>query len=133
LSCTNHYHSHPAANLIITENSRIRSVDSSTRLISTRVGNGYAVTDGAPTVARDAKLWEPADATPAADGSVYISSSFDNRLMRLDRNGELITVAGGGDFVRIGTQAGGAAEVVLTNPQGFGLDEDIEGLFCAHD
>src|SRR5205823_11752989 len=68
--------SDPAGKLIIAENSRIRSVDSSTRLISTRVGNGYAVKDGAPTVARDAKLWEPADATPAADGSVYISSSF---------------------------------------------------------
>src|SRR6266566_3950137 len=118
--------SDPAGNLIIAENSRIRSVDSSTRLISTRVGNGYAVTDGAPTVARDAKLWEPADATPAADGSVYISSSFDNRLMRLDRNGELITVAGGGEFVRIGTQPGSSTEVALTNPQGIWLDKNNE-------
>jgi len=125
--------SDPAGNLIIAENSRIRSVDSSTRLISTRVGNGYAVTDGAPTVARDAKLWEPADATPAADGSVYISSSFDNRLMRLDRNGELITVAGGGEFVRIGTQPGSSTEVALTNPQGIWLDKNNEVFFSDDD
>jgi len=83
-----------SGNLIVAENHRIRSVDSSTRLISTRVGNGGSIIDDPSTLAFHVKLWEPAYAAAAPDGSLYITSSFSNRLLRRDRNGDLVSAAG---------------------------------------
>lgn len=122
-----------AGNLTIAELFRIRSVDSSTRLISTKVGNGHAVLDGTTTVALGATLWEPANALPAADGSVYITSTFDNRLLRLDRDGKLTTAAGGGAFVTRGSQPGSSTEVALILPQGIWLGKNDEVFFSDDD
>jgi hypothetical protein len=98
----NYVLSDPAGNLIISEDCRIRSVDSSTRLISTIVGNGDPVTDDAHAQALQGGLWEPANAIPAPDGSVLITSSFGDRLLRLERNGELASLAGGGEICGYG-------------------------------
>lgn len=133
VTCPNYVLLDGAGNLIIAELYRIRSVEASSRLISTIVGNGHAVMDGATTVALGATLSEPANAVPAADGSVYITSSFDNRLLRLDRNGKLRSAAGGGEFVTMGTQPGSSTEVALTNPQGIWLDKNNEVFFSDDD
>jgi sugar lactone lactonase YvrE len=111
-------------NLIISENHRIRSVDSSTRLISTKVGSGDPIVDDPRTLAFRVQLREPANSVVAPDGSLYITSSFSNRLVRLDRNGGLVSAAGGGSFVRMGSEPGLAARVALYNPQGVWLEDD---------
>ena len=123
----------PDGNLIFTEGRRIRSVDSLTHLISTRAGNSGSIVDDPSTLAFHAKLWEPAYAVASPDGSIYITSSFNNRLMRLDRNGDLVSVAGGGNYARVGSEPGLAAHVALTQPQGIWVDSDGEVFFSDND
>jgi sugar lactone lactonase YvrE len=119
-------------NLLIAENSRIRRVDASTNRISTVVGNGLPV--GSPTSepALNARLWEPANAVPAADGGVYITSSFSQRLVHINQQGELTTVAGGGELV-LGDVPGPALQVALYYPQGIWLDANGDVYFSDHD
>jgi len=112
-----------SGDLIIAENHRIRSVDSSTRLVSTRAGGLDSVIDDARTLAFRVQLREPANSVVAPDGSLYITSSFSNRLVRRDRNGGLISAAGGGSFARMGSEPGLAARVALYNPQGVWLED----------
>ncbi len=125
--------SDPAGNLIISENHRIRGVKSSTRLIWTKVGNGNSVIDDERTLAIHAKLWEPANAVATPNGSLYIASSFSNRLMRLDPDGDLTSAAGGGSFVHIGSEAGLAAQVALFHPQGIWLENNNDIFFSDYD
>ncbi len=127
-----HVVSDPAGNLTIAENHRIRRVDAATRRITTIVGNGLAVADDASTAALRAKLWEPANAVPAPDGTVYITSSFSNRVLRLDRDGNLTTVAGGGNPV-LGSEPGSASQVALYFPQGVWIDSDGDVYFSDYD
>lgn len=123
----------PPGNLIIVDNWRIRSVDSITGMISTRTGNGGSLIDDPSTLTIHAKLWEPAYAVAARDGSVYITSSFTNRLMRRDANGDLVSVAGGGNFARMGSGPGPAPQVALVQPQGVWLDNDGTVFFSDDD
>jgi sugar lactone lactonase YvrE len=125
--------SDPAGNLIISENHRIRSVKSSTRLIWTRVGNGNWVIDDERTLAIHAQLWEPANAVAAPNGSLYISSSLSNRLMRLGPDGDLTSAAGGGSFVHVGSEAGLAARVALFHPQGVWVEKNNDIFFSDYD
>jgi streptogramin lyase len=123
----------PSGNLIIAESHRIRSVDSSTRLISTRVGNGGSIVDDPRTLAFRVNIWEPAYAIAARDGSLYITSSLNNRLLRRDRNGDLVSAAGGGSFVHMGSEPGLAAQVALFQPQGVWLDSNGDVFFSDDD
>jgi sugar lactone lactonase YvrE len=112
----------PSGSLIISENHRIRSVNSSTRIISTRLGGGDAIIDDPRTLAFRVKLREPANSVVASDGTLYITSSFGNRLVRLGGDGDLVSAAGGGSFARMGSEPGLAARVALYNPQGIWLE-----------
>jgi len=128
-----HVVSDPAGNLIISENHRIRTIKSSTRMIWTRVGNGNSIIDDERTLAIHANLWEPANVVAAPNGSLYITSSFSNRLMRLGPDGDLTSVAGGGSFVHMGSEAGLAAQVALFRPQGIWLEKNNEVFFSDDD
>lgn len=117
-----------AGNLIVAEQYRIRRVDTSSKRITTIVGNGLPVADDAGAPASHAKLWEPAYAIPVTDGTVYITSSFSHRLLRLGSDGELTTVAGGGNPIR-GEEPGNASRVALNYPQGIWPDENGDVYF----
>jgi sugar lactone lactonase YvrE len=122
-----------ARNLVIAENSHIRSIEASTRLISTLVGRDLAAV-GDPRISDPAlKLLEPAVAVSAPDGSVYIASSFSNRLLHLDRNGRVASVAGGGEFVTMDTKPGPADQVALSYPQALWLDANGDAYFSDYD
>jgi sugar lactone lactonase YvrE len=125
--------SDPSGNLTVAELYRIRRVEASTRLITTVAGNGLPVTDASTTSALHAKLWEPAYAVPAPDGTVYITSSFSNRLLRVRNDGSLTTLAGGGDFTIAGSDPGDASQVALYYPQGIWLDDNGDVYFSDYD
>jgi len=118
-----------AGNLTFAEMNRVRRVDAATKLITTIVGNGLPAADDATTPALRAKLSEPAYAVPAPDGSVYITSSFGHRLLRLGPDGRMTTVAGGGDWVSHSSDPGPALEVALNYPQGVWIDDDGDPYF----
>jgi sugar lactone lactonase YvrE len=122
LQAPNHLAWTASGNLIISENHRIRSVSSSTRTISTRLGSADAIIDDPRTLAFRVKLREPANSVVAPDGTLYITSSFSNRLVRLGPNGDLVSAAGGGSFARTGSEPGLAARVALGYPQGIWLE-----------
>lgn len=120
-----------SGSLLISENHRIRSINSSTGIISTRLGSGDAIVDNPQTLAFRVKLREPANSVVAPDGTLYITSSFTNRLVRLGVGGDLVSAAGGGNFARMGSEPGLAARVALYNPQGIWVEG--EHVFFADD
>src|SRR5207244_4965706 len=73
-----------------------------------------------------------AEAAGDVDGTVYITSSFSNRVLRLDRDGNLTTVAGGGNPV-LGSEPGSASQVALYFPQGVWIDSDGDVYFSDYD
>jgi sugar lactone lactonase YvrE len=116
-------------NLIVAELFRIRRVNAMTHTITTVVGNGLPATSAtARTPALQAKLWEPAYVVPAPDGSVYITSSFSNRLLHVDPRGYVNTAAGGGNPI-YGERPALAFQVSLNYPQGIWLDDNGDVYF----
>jgi len=84
-------------NLFIADqgNYRIRKVDTNS-IITTVAGNGsYGHTgDGGP--ATNAGLGYPYDVAVDAAGNLFIADQFNNRIRKVDTNGIITTVAGGG-------------------------------------
>jgi sugar lactone lactonase YvrE len=94
----------------------VRKVDSE-GVITTVAGCGEAgfSLDGTP--ARIAKLDMPYGLAIAADGTVYISDSRNNRVRRVGHDGTLETVAGG-DFAGDAGDGGPARTARLNEPHG---------------
>jgi DNA-binding beta-propeller fold protein YncE len=119
-------------NLVVAELNRIRRIDVSDRMIATVAGSGPPGSEE-PGSARDhGKLWEPANVDAAPDGSVYITSSFSGRVSRLNPDGSLVTVAGGGNPARF-EDPGPALEVSLNYPEGLWIGESGEIYFFDYD
>lgn len=76
-------------------NHRIRRVDT-LGIISTIAGTGVDGLSGDGGLATSAELSFPRDLTIAADGSLYVVDSGNNRIRRIDNSGVITTVAGGG-------------------------------------
>lgn len=119
-------------NLILGEQYRIRRINDSGRIIQTVVGNGLPGSDDSATAGGPGKLWEPANVAAAPDGSVYITSSFSQRVLRLNPGGSLVTVAGGGDPIRF-QEAGPALDIALDYPQGLWISEAGDVYFSDND
>jgi sugar lactone lactonase YvrE len=119
-------------NLVVGEQYRIRRIDVSDGVIATVVGNGLPGSTDSGTTEDHGKLWEPANVVAASDGSVYITSSFSQRVSRLNSDGSLVTLAGGGDPVRF-AEPGPALEVSLNYPQGLWISESGELYFSDND
>jgi len=118
-------------NLVVGEEYRVRRIHVSGRIIETIAGNGLpgsAVTGNAG----DGRLWEPANVAVAPDGSIYITSSFSQRLVRLNPGGGLVTVAGGGDPFRF-LDPGPALEISLNYPEGLWISEVGEVYLADND
>lgn len=119
-------------NLILGEQYRIRRINDSGRIIQTVAGNGLPGSDDSGTNAGQGKLWEPANVAAAPDGSLYITSSFSQRVFRLNLGGGLVTMAGGGDPTRF-QEAGPALEISLDYPQGLWISEAGDVYFSDND
>lgn len=123
----------PSGDLFIGELSDIRSVEASSHVISTVVGHNPANPLAAHADDPALKLSEPALAMAAPDGSLYIASTFGNRVLRLERDGQLVSAAGGGEFIRVGEKPGPADQVALYNPQGLWMNANGEVYFSDYD
>lgn len=122
----------PAGELVIAEQSRIRRISASTQVIETIAGNGLPSSSAQTGPGLHAQLWEPANVFPAPDGSLYVTSSFSQRVLRVDADGTVTTVAGGGSPVRF-TEPGPVSEVSISYPQGLWVSESGGVFFSDND
>jgi outer membrane protein assembly factor BamB len=92
----------PDGDLYIAEHAgRIRRVDHETRVITTFAGIGREESSGDGGPATAAGIDRPHGLAVAADGTVYVSDTYGNRIRRIDaRTGIITTVAGPEGFLR---------------------------------
>ncbi|MFE9424037.1 NHL repeat-containing protein [Kitasatospora sp. NPDC006697] len=111
-----------AGNLYIADyyNQRIRKVDAK-GIITTVAGNGTAGygSDGGPATATPINY--PYGVLVAADGSVYFSEWYGNRIRKVDPAGIITTVAGNGNG-GFGSDGGPATATSISYPSGIALD-----------
>jgi len=106
-----------AGNLTFAEMNRVRRVDAATKLITTIVGNGLPAADDARLPRCEPNSLSRPMPSRLQTASVYITSSFGHRLLRLGPDGRMTTVAGGGDWVSHSSDPGPALEVALNYPK----------------
>ena len=121
-----------AGELVVAEQNRIRRIGASSQMIETIVGNGLPSSAAQTGPGLRAQLWEPANVVPAPGGFVYVTSSFSQRVLRVDPGGNVITVAGGGDPVRF-LEPGPVSKVSISYPQGLWVSESGEIFFSDND
>jgi RHS repeat-associated protein len=92
-------------------------------IIRTIAGNGTAgyAGDGGP--ASDARLSYPAELAVAADGTVYVADSGNNRIRRIGPDGTITTFAGTG-VAGFSGDGGSAAAASLNAPAGIWIGHD---------
>ncbi len=103
-----------------THNCRIRSVDLSTRLISTFAGTGACGGSGDGGPATQAELDRPTALATGTDGALYVADTGDHRIRKVSTSGTISTVAGSTQ----GLSGDGrpAGEAALDSPQGLAVD-----------
>ena len=111
-----------AGNLFISDvgNNRIRKVDTS-GTISTVAGNGESGFSGDGGPATQARLHTPIAITVDAADNLFITDAGNNRIRKVDANGTISTVAGGGEPEFAG-DGGPAIQASLHFPTGIGID-----------
>jgi hypothetical protein len=109
-------------NLYISEtlNHRIRKVDAVTGIITTVVGTGKEGFSGDGGPATQAQIAGPQAMAFDAAGNLYVSDNRNRRIRKVDTNGIITTVAGGGtEPVKDGVQA---TAVALGGPRTLATD-----------
>ena len=110
-----------AGNLYIAGCNSIRKVDTD-GIITTVVGNmtaGYSG-DGGPAI--DATLNGPTDLVIDAAGNLYIADNWNFCIRKVDTNGIITTVAGGGDWQNGIGDGGPATKAYVQNPDAISMD-----------
>ncbi len=113
------YYDKSIGDLFITDtgNSRIRRVFGSSGKITTVVGGkacSSTVNYGDGGKATDACLSRPSDFTMNAVGEWFIADTWNDRIRKVDSNGIITTVAGGGESI----DDGQATMVLVDKPEG---------------
>jgi NHL repeat-containing protein len=119
-----------AGNLLISDkaNRRIRRVDAMTGLITTVAGNGQpgSAGDGGPATA--AQIGTPRGVAADGAGNLYVADNRNQLVRKVDGNGIITTIAGGGsDAV---TDGAAATDVALNQPWELAVDQ-AGNLFIA--
>ena len=105
-----------------TMNNRVRRVDAASGIMSTVAGTGEEGFDGDGDRATLARLMQPSGITVDAEGAVYLSDTFNNRIRRIDGESGIITTVAGTDL-RGHSINGMIAEMApLNNPMGLTRD-----------
>ena len=111
-----------AGNLYIADsnNMRVRKVSPS-GIITTVAGNGIGDFTGDVGQATSESLWFPVDVVADASGNIYIVDNGNNRIRKVDSQGLMKTVAGGGPCCGL-SDGGPATHAVLNTPRGVAVD-----------
>ncbi len=106
-------------NLYLADGGAVRKIDAS-GTITTVAGTGAwgFSGDGGPATEATINVW---DVAVDRDGNLYISEWPNERIRRVDRNGVITTVAGGGNGL-YGAQGMPATSVPLHDPWGIAVD-----------
>lgn len=105
-----------------TMNNRVRRVDAGTGIISTVAGTGEEGFDGDGASAPLARLMQPSGITVDAEGAVYLSDTFNNRIRRIDGKSGIITTVAGTDLRGHSINGMPAETASLNNPMGITRD-----------
>jgi len=103
-----------------TANHRIRKITASTNTISTFAGTG-ATGDLATVPATELALNSPAGVAVDTNGLVYIADTANNRILRIDANGNIYRIAGT-DVAGYGGEGALAAGAPLNAPSAVAVD-----------
>ena len=103
-------------------NCRVRRIDLADKTIETVVGDGSCDYNGEEMPALAAGL-EPWGVAVGSDGALYVADSGNCRVRRVDHDGLITTVAGGG-ACGYGGDGGPAVEAQLLRPYDVVLDQD---------
>lgn len=114
-----------------TMNNRVRRVDVGSGVITTVAGTGAEGFDGDGGSATLARLMQPSGITVGADGAVYLSDTFNNRIRRIDGASGIITTVAGTDLRGHSISGMVAAAAPLNNP--IGLTRDPSGSLVVAD
>ena len=114
-------------NLFIADtlNNRVRKVDTN-GIISTVAGNRGIGNSGDGGFATNAPLYHPIGLALDSAGNLYISDSNNSLIRRVDTNGIITTIAGGG----FGADGGAATNAQLYHPRGVACDGFGNVLFA---
>jgi DNA-binding beta-propeller fold protein YncE len=105
-----------------TMNNRVRRVDAVSGTMSTVAGTGEEGFNGDGARATLARLMQPSGITVDADGSVYLSDTFNNRIRRIDGVSGIITTVAGTDLRGHSINGMIAETAPLNNPMGLTRD-----------
>jgi len=92
-------------------------------VITTVAGNGTAGFSGDGGSAAQAQINKSWSIAVAADGSLYLSDTYNNRIRRIDPDGIITTVAGNGTAGFSGDE-GPATQAQLRSPEGIAVAAD---------
>ncbi len=108
-----------AGNIYIadTQNNRIRKVDTQ-GMISTVAGTGEGGFSGDGGPAAEAQLWRPQGVAIGPGDELYIADSTNARIRMIDADGNIQTVAGGGNTINTAV----ATDYRLALPAGIAVD-----------
>ncbi len=105
-----------------TRSSRVRKISADGTVTTVAGGNGDGFS-GDGGLAAEAQLRLPRGIAIAADGSIYVSDSGNERIRRIDRDGVIDTIAGGGGDDQFG-EGLQATEARVVSPRGLDIDSD---------
>lgn len=115
-----------AGNLYVadTGDQLVRKINAGTGIITTVAGtNGQPGFSGDGGPARSAKLHSPSGLVVDKAGNLYISDTLNNRVRKVDLNGNISTVAGSSVTLPAGVGDGGpATSANLNTPKGLAVD-----------
>jgi hypothetical protein len=122
-----------SGNLFVADegNQRIRKVDAN-GIITTVAGSGSQIFYGDGGAATNADLNYPSDVSVDANGNLFITDQFNNRIRKVDTNGIITTVAGGagGYYGGYSGDGGAATNAGMNSP--YGATMDVRGnIFIA--
>jgi sugar lactone lactonase YvrE len=109
-----------------TFNSRIRRVDLVNNLVETFAGSGEVGLGDGPAI--DASFNQPIGLAIDDDGILYVSEAANNAIRRVDQEGNVSTLAGGGS-ARL--RDGPGVEARFNGPRGLAIDRQRGVLYVA--
>lgn len=105
-----------------TMNNRVRRVDAASGIMSTVAGTGEEGFDGDGAGATLARLMQPSGIAVDAEGAIYLSDTFNNRIRRIDGVSGIITTVVGTDLRGHSINGMLAETAPLNNPMGLTRD-----------